>query len=287
MENGGNMKKTLTAQKIGFIGCGNMAQAIISALYYNGYTDLYAYDPDFERLKEVNGKAAGMKSASALIDNSQYVFLAVKPKDFETAVNGLVFPDEKIPVSIMAGVLLKDILKLTKARKAVRIMPNLNALVRLSHNAYCQIGLHETEVAEIREILATFGGAAETEERMFDAITGLSGSGPAFVFNFFKGLLMGAESEGLDVNAAIEAAGMTIAGSVGTLLHSVFLKKPQDYGEAIAKIDKKIADVCSKGGTTIEGMDCLNSNNFTGIVSSAVIAAAEKAKALSGGNKKS
>ena len=272
---------TIPQSAVGFIGCGNMARAIIHALYEKGCTNILASDPDSGQLSKVSGMAETTASNQKIVLSCKYIFLCIKPQNAEAILNPLIFPGDAVPISIMAGLPLKTVMTFTKTKKAVRVMPNLNACVKKSYNAFCSMGLTGPENDEITSLLSAFGTTEETPEHLINAVTGIAGSGPAYVFRFFKGLLIEAEKHGFSPAAAVKMCGTTIAGSIETLLQTVFQPSPENFSEAIKALDEKTDSVCSKGGTTIEGIQVLDENHFTETASKAAAKAIKRAEELS------
>lgn len=264
---------------VGFIGFGNMAGAIAAALNSPvsraavkaaGYKlFLAAYDPDEEKVKAAPDGTLAVPFAKNLVEICDAVFVAVKPQAAKTALDGLDFSGKTL-ISIMAGVSLKTLLSLTNgtATKAVRVMPNMNARVGASYTVYCARNLSGDEERLIEVLLGTFGEVRCIEEQLMSASTGLCGSGPAFVFSFIDALIEAGKESGLDAMTAREAALQTVIGSAY-------------YFESENRPAKTLIEaVCSKGGTTIEGIKHLDESDFTGIVKGAVSRSAKRAKEL-------
>lgn len=270
---------------IGFIGCGNMARAIIGALYEKGYRELVASDPDAAQLERVSGMAKAAPDNQAVVSQSKYIFLCIKPQAAESVLAPLVFSPDKIPISIMAGIPLQKIRALTKSEKAVRVMPNLNAAVKQSHNAYCFLNPTKTELGAVKRLLNAFGHACETDESLFSAVTGISGSGPAYVFRFYKGLLMAAERNGVPSGDALIMCQEMLSGSLITALEEVLRPRGESaptFAEAIAALDEKVNSICSPKGTTIEAVEYLDGQGFSETVAEAATRAIKRAGELSG-----
>ncbi len=266
--------------KLGFIGCGNMAQAIIASLndptakYLHKLNklkfELFGFDTDADKLSAIPGLTPEA-DAKSLAEKSDIVVLSVKPQNAAQAVEGVCF-DGKIVLSIMAGVTCEKLKALTKAEKTVRVMPNLNARVGASFSAYCPVGLDAEEERTVRLILDSFGRSMKTEESAMNAITGIAGSGPAFVFMFIKAFTDAGVKYGFDHDAARDMAVATIAGSAQTLAAA-----------ADTDIETLIDSVCSKGGTTIRGVDFLKEKDFEETVIGAIDKAAARAAEMERG----
>lgn len=275
---------------VGFIGYGNMAQAIVSALSsrmgkwvlkQGGFKlRLAVSDIDSEKLLSAPKGVATTTDVKALVDNCDVVVCAIKPQHAKEALEGLDFTD-KIVVSIMASVTIDAIKSLTgrKTDKIARIMPNLNARIGNSYSSYCTSGLSYEENELVRWMLSTFGGFCEIDEKLMNSATGLCGSGPAFVFKFIKALVDDAVKNGFSEKVATEMAVATVSGSVNLVLYNL----EENEGVSLPSL---INSVCSKGGTTIEGVKFLDENNFDEIVGGAVDKAAARAEEMSRENEK-
>ena len=255
---------------VGFIGYGNMAKAISATFAENkDIKNLGAYDVNKNAF---DGKVAMYDSADKLIAASDILFLSVKPQAASEALAGLDFSG-KIVISIMAGTDIKKIAALCSgAQKIVRVMPNLCARVGKSVNAFCPSGLTDEEKADVFELLSCFGLAAEFEESFFDVITGLTGSSPAYTFRYAKALTECGVNNGLTFEQARDLSLFCIAGCMDVLASARSLEEMQTT----------IDNVCSKGGTTIEGIYVLDKGGFNELVCNAVNAAIKRSRELSG-----
>lgn len=252
------------------IGCGNMAQAIIekmtspmtaAALKSNRKKlSICACDTDENKLLRVENVCSTTTNAQTAIDESDYVLLAVKPQAAE-GLSKQINVGNRTVISIMAGVTLDRLKSLLNAKKVVRVMPNLNAKVGESFNAYVTDGITDSdELQTIEELLLSFGQARKVKESDMDSITGISGSGPAFVFMTIKAFYEEALSRGFGADDAKEIALTTIIGSAYTV----------ENMRDLSKLDELIDSVCSKGGTTIEGVNYLRENKYERTVRMAI-----------------
>ena len=237
---------------LGIIGCGNMAQAVIESIFAGGMSEyekkncvklsVRVSDTDEGKLAAAAEKFKGLEvspSNADTVKNSDFVLLAVKPQVYAQALCGIDFADKTV-ISIMAGVPISKLQENLGAKRVVRVMPNLNARILQSYNAYCVSGLDETQEAFVFALLSSFGLAIKTPESRINAVTGITGSGPAFVFMFFKAFVEVAQSYGFSRGEALQAAESVIASSA----HNLAVDPSVD-------IDKMVESVCSKGGTTI------------------------------------
>lgn len=264
---------------VGFIGYGNMAQAIVA-----GLTDklsvclmktagfklkIAVSDPDAEKLEKSPKCVAVTSDNVALVDSCEVIVLAIKPQIAVETLRNIDFSG-KIVVSIMAGVSTTELRKLTgrTTDKIVRVMPNINAKVGSAYSTYCTTGLNNGEARLIENILFSFGDAREIDERFMNATTGIGGSGPAFVFMFVEALYKAALEYGIPCDVALEMAVYTIRGSAN-LIEATYDHGDESIREG-ADLSKLLEAVCSKGGTTIEGVKYLNENRFEDITIEAI-----------------
>lgn len=265
----------------GIIGCGNMAQAIIRALTMDMTkhfmrTDglklsLAVSDTDIEKLDEVKSSdVATFTDNRELISKSDFILIAVKPQVACEAMRDIDFTADKVVMSIMAGVTLEKLRKLTGGAtgKLVRIMPNLNAKVGYSVNAFCHEGLSADEEFIVTKILGSFGEYYRVREDMMNAVTGICGSGPAFAFMFIDAFIKKGIECGFSEEAAKALALDTVLGCVENV---------RNYEGDIASL---VGSVCSKGGTTIEGVNHLKECGFEESVKEAIDCAIRRSEEM-------
>lgn len=264
--------------KIAFIGCGNMARAMIgsmlnpvtaAALKRNGKIfRIIVADRDESKLMPFKGVCDVTLDNSAAVAASDYIILAVKPQDLSTCVQKLELKNKTV-ISIAAGVTLDELKRLTGADKLVRVMPNLCACVGESYSVFAMRGVvAPDEKQTVAEILGAFGKFREVEERMIDEATGITGCGPAYVFKLLKAFCDESAARGFSPDAAREMAIQTVIGS------ALVSEAVDDDFETL------IARVCSKGGATAEGVKALDERAFESAVRAAVCAANEKARSF-------
>jgi pyrroline-5-carboxylate reductase len=263
--------------RIGFIGGGNMAEAIIRGLLAAGMKkgQIRAADPSSERrtlLSSTFGIAAGSDNRQ-LVQDSDVIILAIKPQIHRQVLAELARGQEgRLFISIMAGVrtsALEEVLG--SADRVVRVMPNTPALV-LAGAAAVAGGSRSTEedIALTRSIFATTGETVVIGEQLMDAVTGLSGSGPAYVFSFIEALSDAGVKNGLPRDTSTRLAAQTVLGAARLLLET---------GEHPAVLREKVT---SPGGTTIAGLHAMEEKGFRAAVMAAVDAAVKRSKELAG-----
>ena len=263
--------------KFGFIGCGNMASAIINGGLKKG---IFTKE---ELLASVKTEASARKIQDTLgiscsTDNlavaaqADYLFLAVKPQ-FCEEVAAQISQSRKegqILVSIAAGktlAWLKE--KFGQDQKIIRTMPNTPALVGEGITGVCPDDLvTEEEVSQVLTLLGSFGKAAVVTEPVLDIVGAVSGSSPAFVFMFIEALADGAVAEGMPRKQAYEFAAQAVLGSAKMVLETGL------HPGALKDM------VCSPGGTTIEGVNVLEKEGMRSAVMDAVRACIAKTRKL-------
>lgn len=269
-------------KRIGFIGCGNMAQAIMSGIISSkliSAENVIASNRSKEKL-DVFAEKFNIKKGESNTDVAKFgdiVFLAVKPDKFDVVIDEIKesINEEKIIVSIAAGITI-DFLekKLGKNKKIVRVMPNTPAVVMEAMTAISfNLNVDLKEKNEIIQVFESFGKAEVIEEKLMDAIPGVSGSSPAYVYMFIEALADGGVLTGIPRDKAYKFAAQAVLGAAKMVLET---------GEHPGSLKD---NVCSPGGTTIESVYSLEKNNFRGAVIEAVEKCYEKTSAMSKKNK--
>ncbi len=251
-------------KKIGFIGSGNIATAIINGIIKSEIiekSDINIFDTD--KTKTASFKELGLnitESASEAAELSDYLFLTVKPQVYDDVLKGMSIPEKTIIITVAPGITINHIKELTgKDRRVLRTMPNTPALVGEGVTAYVfSEGFSEDEKEFAKALLNSFSESYYMEEKLLDNIISVSGSSPAYCYMFIDAIAKSGEKQGIDYKTALIMAAKTVLGSAKLLLQS------EDSPEIL--IDK----VCSKGGTTIRAVDYLNEKDFYGIIDSAM-----------------
>lgn len=260
--------------KVGFIGCGNMGGAIARAVSKNEKTAIYISDPSAEKLLAISGEIDAEASDNLTICKTcNFIFLAIKPNLFAEVVPGLAKAlDENkscVLVTMAAGISLETLASLVGQRKIIRIMPNTPVSVGRGMTLWCGNSLvSEEDKSDFLSIMNKSGRLDELEEKYIDAASAVSGCGPAFAYIFGEALADGAVACGLPRDKAMIYAAQMLLGSAEMLLSSG--KHPGVLKD----------EVCSPGGSTIEGVRALENGAFRGTCIDAVIAACEKTKLL-------
>lgn len=264
--------------KLAIIGLGNMGRAILSGILKQDIikteniiaADKKFADSDFkleEDYSEITITADNQKAAR----KADYIILAVKPQIIKIVLEDIKNDAAgKVIISIAAGVKTELLSKYFGSNaKIVRVMPNTPALVTEGMSAlYYSPKMEADEKAFIEKIFKSLGETAEVKEENMDAVTGLSGSGPAFVYLFIEALAEAGVLKGLDRQTALKLAAQTVKGGAEMTLSSG--KHPAELKDM----------VCSPAGTTITGVAVLEDNAFRSAVIKAVRAAAERSEEL-------
>ncbi len=265
--------------KIGFVGAGNMAEALMKGIISAGMAladDITASDVMPER-RDFIAKTIGVGVTGDNIEvvrSSDIIVLAVKPNHVGPVLEELkpYLSSDHLLISIAAGVKI-DVMErhLNWGVRVVRVMPNQPCLVGASASAFALGRSARKEDKEtVQRVLESVGVAFALDEKLLDAVTGLSGSGPAYVYMFIEALADGGVLAGLPRDVATILAAQTVFGSAKTMLET--RKHPGELKDMVA----------SPGGTTIEGIRTLEESGFRGAVMDAIEAGAKKSAELGG-----
>jgi pyrroline-5-carboxylate reductase len=266
--------------KIGFLGAGKMATALARGFLNAGLVkanQLVAADP-YEAARKHFTTETGAKTAGDNLDAAKaatVLILATKPDQVSGALAEIsgAFTKNHLVISIAAGVTLAKLEALLPAgARVIRVMPNTPALVGAGASGYA-LGKNATaEDGELaKKLLSAVGIAMQVKESLLDAVTGLSGSGPAYVYQFIEALSDGGVAAGLPRDVATRLAAQTVLGGAKMVL---------DTGMHPGALKDQVT---SPGGTTIEGLHELEKGKMRATVMSAVRAATEKSKKLGQG----
>ncbi|XP_064596699.1 pyrroline-5-carboxylate reductase 3-like [Liolophura sinensis] len=261
---------------LGFIGAGKMGKAICGGLINAGMVkprNISVHDRNTNMLDSIRGLGVTIaKDNGDVVRRSQFVILAVKPHIVPIVlkeINRVVEPNNLI-VSIAAGVTIATIENLLPAKtRVIRVMPNTPALVQTGA-AYVSPGtsVKEGDVDLVAEIFSSVGICEVGREELLDAITGLSGSGPAYIYAAIEAMADGGVKMGLPRDMAQRLAAQTAMGAAKMVLetgkHPGLLKD----------------EVCSPGGTTIAAMHRLEKGGFRGALIDAIEAATLRSQEL-------
>ena len=260
-------------QRVGFVGAGQMAAALGQGFVRAGLIppdNLCASDPA-EAARSHFAQATGAASFAEnppVIERSDIVFLAVKPQQMAAvaAEAAALLRPEQLVVSIAAGVRIAALqAALGRHVRLVRVMPNTPCLVGKGACGYCLGGSAKPADGElVGRLLGAVGVAFEVEEKLLDAVTGLSGSGPAFVYTVIEALSDGGVRMGLPRNVATALAAQTVLGAARMVLET---------GEHPGVLRDRVT---SPGGTTIAGIQALEECGLRAALIAAVQEATER-----------
>lgn len=258
--------------KIGFFGAGKMAEGILSAV--EDKTSVIMAEKVAERAAELKKKysVAVTGDLKEVAEKAKIIFLSVKPQDV-AAVAAEVKPILKptqVLVSIVAGKKLSGLRRAFGAKvRMLRVMPNLALRANAGMCAICAASnAKKSDVAAVERILCGAGATAVLKERDFDAVTALSGSGPAYFAYMEEAMAEAGVKLGLKPDVARLLAEQTMYGTAKFLRESGMPLKPFIDG------------VCTKGGTTAAGMEKLAASDFKDVVAATLAAAAQRSKEL-------
>lgn len=262
--------------KIGFIGTGNMAQALIKAILKSKLTsskNIISSDRNNAKLKNIKKeiKINVTKNNKEVVKKANIIFLAVKPQDIEYVLNELKneITKEHLVISIAAGITLKKLQSKLKNKKVVRVMPNTPCLVGEMAAAYSMGKFTSKKDKElVSRILNSAGIAFQLSESNLDAVGALSGSGPAFVSYLINSFVKAGIKHNIPKEIALKLAIQTFYGTGKMLI------------EKKMNPDKLIEMVASPKGTTLEGLKILNKSNLNKIIENTMKAAIKRSMEL-------
>lgn len=268
-------RKAVKKMKIGFIGCGNMANAIINGIIGAKVfekNDIFASDIEQNKLTQFCDDAEiHAADNSAIATKCDIILLAVKPQKFPEVLPKIAneLNDNQLIISIAAGKKIAFIESCIGSHKIIRIMPNLNATIQQSVSALCaNSNCTQEDIAITKKIFESIGVVFELEEERFSAFSAVACCSPAFSFMYIDALAKAGIACGLEEGCAYAAAAASVIGSAEMLKQST--DTPQEL----------ITKVCSPGGTTIEGVKVLKKKGLSETIAAAVNASYEKDKTL-------
>jgi len=268
--------------RLGFLGAGNMAEAIVKGLISSktlAPSMITLYDIRPERLDQLKNELSVNKAESieSLFDTSDYIVMAVKPQnvsDLAEKLNGLL-TKEKTIISIMAGVPCKKLESVFQHEKnqkpnVIRCMPNTPALVEKGVSAIAAGSFVSNDKMEVAAtIMGSVGTVDQVDEMLIDAVTGLTGSGPAYIFKMMESLINAGIEEGLPPESVPNMVKNLVAGAAELALQSD------------VEPDELRRRVTSPNGTTQAGLEAMDAAGFENAVKSAVKSATKRSIELS------
>lgn len=265
-------------RKLAVIGVGNMAKAIIAGITSAklSVSEFLLFDKSPEALETLpkNDRFCYASSIDKAIGEADCVLLSVKPQNYPEvleeirAVNGF---EHKLYISIAAGITAKSVSDSLGGAVVIRVLPNLPMTVGMGVSAVCKNPEADVDsFAFVNDVFASAGGTVIIDEDEMNRIIGVTSSSPAYVFKFVDAICKGAERQGLEGEALIDAVCDVLIGS------ALLLKSTHEPPSLL------ISRVASKGGTTEQALNVLNDRGFDEIVAEAMIACTKRADELGG-----
>jgi len=261
---------------IGFIGGGNMAEALIKGIVQNSKlkikSEIFVSEPR-EKRRQYLANTYGVKTTdnnSDVVQSSNIIILAVKPQNMEQVLDEIKdrVTEDKTVVSIAAGITLTFLQARLKTKKLIRVMPNTPALVQegMTVMSLCEC-FSDKDISAVREIFMSIGKVLTMPEKYMDAVTALSGSGPGFIALFTEAMIDSGVKLGLSREQASELAAQTLLGTAKLI----------DSGMTPEKLREMVT---SPGGTTAAGLKVFEEKDLKTIVNNALQSAAKRAAEL-------
>ena len=232
---------------------------------------IHLCDVRSERVELFEQELPGVRACDdppAVAEAAEAIFIAVKPQDIQAVLEAIRDTD-RLLISIAAGVAISRIEGVCKLARVVRVMPNTPCLVGAMAAGYAfgsRIRPADREL--VKQLLGAAGYAAEVEEQLLDAVTGLSGSGPAFVARLIEAFIEAGKGLGLEPEVARNLSLQTFFGTAKLLA---------DTGMESRKL---VEMVSSPKGTTVAGREVLEASDYTDVIGETIRAAAERSKEL-------
>lgn len=264
---------------IGFIGGGNMAQALIEGILKAGLFEarsVWVSDVRAERLGELRERYGVRTSEDngEVVRQAEIVVLSIKPQMMGQVLEGLAgsMRDDAVVISIAAGITTEAIKRKLGKVQVVRVMPNTPALVGAGASGIYAGGASKAAAEAALQIFASVGKAVMVErEELIDAVTAVSGSGPAYFFLLMEEMIKAGVALGLEEKTAAELVMQTAMGA------ALLAEAAGANGERPSQLRKKVT---SPGGTTEAAINVFKNRGFEGIVSGALAAARDRGRDL-------
>jgi pyrroline-5-carboxylate reductase len=262
--------------KIGFIGCGRMGSALVHGVLKAQLvapTDIYVTDKIETAAQKLADETGVLRArdVDAVAAEADVVILCVKPGDAAEALHSARAQfSGKLLISIVAGMTLEALGSAAGDDvRIARVMPNTPALIHRGAAAYSlSANAREEDVAVVEQIFSAVGAVFQVDETLLDAVTGLSGSGPAYIYVMIEALADAGASMGLPRDLSLRLAAQTTAGAAEMVLQT---------GMQPAQLRDMVA---SPGGTTMAGLQALEAAGFRSAILDAVRAATERSREL-------
>ena len=270
--------------KIGFVGAGRIARALARGFVQAKLaraSGITASDPSREAIEQFAAAVPDSRvvgSNAELVSGADVVVLAVKPQHLGPALAELrgSVSAEVLVVSVVAGATIATLIEGLGTRRVVRVMPNTPCLIGQGATGYAMgPGTNEGDAKLVSDLFGSVGVAFEVPEDLLNVVTGLSGSGPAYVYTVIEAIMDGAVQMGMPRETALRLAAQTVRGAAAMVI---------DTGQSPAVLRDQVA---SPGGTTIAGLNALEKHGLRAALAAAVEAATNRARELAGESSKS
>lgn len=262
--------------KLGIIGVGVMGQSILHCAIEKKVLQkeqIALFDVSKSQLEAFQDSFTCLDSARELLNLCEYVLVSIKPQHFGDLLQQATIPDDVILLSIMAGITIQSIRRQTDSTCGItRIMPNTPCRLGYGMCALCFDQVNNDQKVFVKSLFASCGKTIELEETFFDAVTSVSGSGPAYVYSFIDGMIKGGMEGGLTYE---QSKILTLQTFLGTV------KMVENSDEPLETLINK---VCSKGGTTIEAIRTFRDHQLEQIIIEGMNACRNRSKELSKAN---
>ena len=264
--------------KIGFIGAGQMASAIAAGVAAKQEGLLFAFDPNEKAIQRMRHIVEETGCQFVIADNNQqivdrcdFVFIAVKPQSLEKALSDVDGSrSNAVFVSVVAGISTQKLIEKMATNKIIRTMPNTPCLVGQGAIAIASSeNLPSSVSTTVIELMSSVGNVEVVPEHMMDAVTGLSGSGPAYVYLMAEAMIAGGVKCGLSSETSTKLALQTILGAARMMVET------EDSPSVLRE------RVSSPGGTTVCGLETLEKGRFSVCIMQAIHDASNRSSELS------
>ncbi|MBD5402206.1 pyrroline-5-carboxylate reductase [bacterium] len=264
-------------KNIGFIGCGKMASAIISGIQTSNEKNNYSIigseaNKEFAKSAEERLGIKVLTDNKELVKNADIVFIATKPNAVSDILEEIKdeLEENKLVISIAAGVCTEKIEKVIPNNRVIRIMPNTPALVKLGMFGICKGSKATNEDSKfVENLLSVIGKCITVEENQMDIVTAISGSGPAFFYQVIEDMARAGEKLGLDYEKSLILATQTAFGSAQMI-----------FNRGETSVQTLIDNVATKGGCTFVGISEMKEQNSEKLFFDVIDKTTQKACAL-------
>ena len=265
----------MDSYKVGFIGCGNIANAIISGSIDSGYIkydNLYVYDCYEDKTKPFLDLGANVLSSEIeLVKSCDFIFLTVKPQVYDDVLNTIrLYTKDKCIIAVAAGITISHIKSiLGSCTSIIRVMPNTPLMCRKGASALVkEKPVTDEQYNYVKGFFSCCGVVADVEENQINIVTAISGSSPAFIMEFIEQMINFATENGMEKDIAQKLILQSFIGSAELIKSS---DKP---------IRTLIQNVTSPNGTTEAGIQSLNTSNFSCIINNCLKSTVNRANEL-------